>query len=61
MYSFETPESPGGLYINLKTYQVPRWKGTESAEQQLHARQQRTLSPYRHAWPHPPFPFPGVL
>lgn len=22
MYSFDTPESPGGLYVNLKTYQV---------------------------------------
>ena len=24
MFSFETPESPGGLYVNLRTYQVPR-------------------------------------
>lgn len=22
MYSFDTPESPGGLYVNLKTFQV---------------------------------------
>jgi len=22
MYSFDTPESPGGLFINLKSYQV---------------------------------------
>lgn len=22
MYSYDTPESPGGLYVNLKTYQV---------------------------------------
>jgi ubiquitin carboxyl-terminal hydrolase 5/13 len=22
MYSFDNPESPGGLFVNLKTYQV---------------------------------------
>jgi ubiquitin carboxyl-terminal hydrolase 5/13 len=22
MFSFDTPESPGGLFVNLKTYQV---------------------------------------
>ena len=24
MYSFDTPESPGGLYVNLSTFQARR-------------------------------------
>ena len=31
MYSFDTPESPGGLYINLNTFQVPIGPPSSSA------------------------------
>lgn len=31
MYSFDTPESPGGLYVNLKTWQVCEQQGRGEA------------------------------
>ena len=31
MFSFSTPESPGGLYINLRTFQVRTWKASPTA------------------------------
>jgi ubiquitin carboxyl-terminal hydrolase 5/13 len=32
MFSFESPESPGGLYINLKTYQVGSGTAVQMAQ-----------------------------
>jgi ubiquitin carboxyl-terminal hydrolase 5/13 len=42
MYTFDTPESPGGLYVNLKTWQV----GNSSRLEQ----QPRCIGPVRRVW-----------
>jgi ubiquitin carboxyl-terminal hydrolase 5/13 len=42
MYTFDTPESPGGLYVNLKTWQV--WNSSRLEQQP------RYIGPVRRIW-----------
>lgn len=42
MYSFDTPESPGGLYVNLKSFQVSA-PATTAADLLLHMHRCRCL------------------
>jgi ubiquitin carboxyl-terminal hydrolase 5/13 len=42
MFSFDTPESPGGLFVNLKTYQVQKL-GSSSIHMQQFKRSRSFL------------------